>query len=54
LVVLWSAADGVLSGVVALWSAALALLAGAALWSVEVVLLAGGFWAVVVLEAAAF
>jgi hypothetical protein len=43
-----------LSAEVALWSAAAALLAGAAFWSVPVVLLAGGFWAVVLLEAAAF
>jgi hypothetical protein len=41
-----------LSVEVALWSAAAALLAGAAFWSFPVVLLAGGFWAVV-LEAAA-
>jgi hypothetical protein len=32
-----------LSAEVALWSAAVALLAGAAFWSVPVVLLAGGF-----------
>jgi hypothetical protein len=43
-----------LSEDVALWSAAAALLAGAAFWSVPVVLLAGGFWAAAVLEAAAF
>lgn len=41
-----------LSVEVALWSAAAALLAGAAFWSVPVVLLAGGFWAVVELAAA--
>jgi hypothetical protein len=49
----WSAAVEFLSlsEEVALWSAA-ALLAGAAFWSVPVVLLAGGFWAVVELAAA--
>jgi hypothetical protein len=42
-----------LSAEVAFWSAAV-LLEGAALWSAPVVLLAGGFCAVVLLEAAAF
>jgi hypothetical protein len=47
----WSALVEFLSAEVAFWSAA-ALLEGAALWSAPVVLLAGGFCAVVLLEAA--
>jgi hypothetical protein len=47
----WSALVEFLSAEVAFWSAAV-LLEGAALWSAPVVLLAGGFCAVVLLEAA--